>query len=135
MVEKLFIKPEKGARAIERKTLNLIQDKGAHGDIFSTGGERQISILYEDTALKMKDFSGACLNKYSCNILLSGDIPENLHVGSTIKINEAKIEITQIGRRCHGICGRGSCPLIDGVIFASVIKGGEISVGEDEAYD
>lgn len=131
MVNKLFIKPTKGAPAESQKTLTLIKDKGAEGDVFATGGERQISILYEDTVSEMKDFPGDCVQKFSCNILFGGGIPEDLQIGSVLHINEAELQITQIGRRCHGICGRGSCPLIDGAIFAKVIKSGTINEGDE----
>lgn len=137
MIKSLFIKPEKGAKAVEQKTLNLIKNKGAAGDAFAAGGERQISILYEETADKTKKFPDgfACVQKFSCNILFEGDIPKDLHAGSVIHINDAKLEVSQIGRKCHGICEKRVCPLVTGAIFAKVIEGGEISRGSSISYD
>ena len=58
-----------------------------------------------------------------------------LPVGTKLKIGEAVIEITQIGKECHSGCEIakivGKCIMPTEGIFAKVVIGGEIKVGDE----
>lgn len=60
----------------------------------------------------------------------------NLEVGTKIKIGkEAELELTQIGKECHSKCAIffkvGDCVMPREGIFAKVIRGGEIFIGDE----
>lgn len=134
MIKELYIKPRKGEPAQFRESLNLLENRGAEGDIFA-GGERQICIFYEESRRKAAKLGEKpCLKKFSCNILLDGEMPKNLKLGSLLRIGESELLITQIGRKCHELCAEQNCPLIGGAVFARVAKGGKIEVGEEAFY-
>ncbi len=63
------------------------------------------------------------------------ELPD-LEVGTRMKIGkEAELEITQIGKECHSRCAIfykvGDCVMPREGIFAKVIRGGEIFVGDE----
>lgn len=136
-IKSLFIKPQKGAEKIPCRAVTLTEEKGVEGDVFAVGGDRQVSILYEkavEESSKSAD-KQICLQKFSPNIIISGEKPNELRAGTVIYTDNISLRITQIGRKCHGICGDGSCPLVDNAIFAKVTKSGELKQGEEIFYE
>lgn len=136
-IKGLFIKPQKGSEKVPCREFNLIEDKGVEGDVFAKGGERQVSLLYAQTVEESKKLADKqiCLQKFSPNIIISGGIPKSFHAGTVIYTNNISLIVTQIGRKCHEICGERSCPLIGGAIFAKVLKGGKLKAGEEIFYE
>ncbi len=69
------------------------------------------------------------------NITTEGIDLSEIRVGAQIKIGEVIIEITQHGKRCHGKCNifktMGDCIMPKEGVFARVIKGGLIKVGDE----
>jgi MOSC domain-containing protein YiiM len=59
----------------------------------------------------------------------------SLQIGDRIRIGEAELEVTQIGKECHQRCAifyqAGDCVMPKEGIFARVLKGGVITVGEE----
>lgn len=57
-----------------------------------------------------------------------------LPVGTRMKIGEAILEISQIGKECHTRCAiyfqAGDCVMPKEGIFAIVVSGGKVSVGD-----
>lgn len=134
MIKALYIKTQKGAPAEPRESLILLENLGAEGDVFA-GGERQISIFYEESRKEAEKLGEKpCLKKFSCNILISGQMPKNLKTGSLLRIGGCELLITQIGRKCHELCAERDCPLIDGAVFARVANGGKINIGNGVIY-
>jgi len=110
---------------------------GLEGDAHAGGDPiRQISLLAFESIEKMND------GNFSFH---PGDFAENI---TTIGINlaalpiktrliigdEATIEITQIGKKCHTGCAiykqTGRCIMPREGVFASVIKGGTVRSGD-----
>lgn len=135
-LEAMYQKPKKGVAASAIPNGTLLQDCGLAGDVFAVGGARQISILYAETHAKMETIQAAapCLRRFGCTLLLSGEKPDTLRVGSRLQLGDAELTVTQIGRSCHGLCTLGSCPLCTEAIFAAVTCGGEIAVGTEVRY-
>jgi MOSC domain-containing protein YiiM len=133
-IKALFIKPEHGNNSVKVNSFTLFEDAGIKGDCFAQGGERQISIVLSKALEEMKRLSSKrpCLIRFTYNMEINADAAE-LATGTRLKIGNSVIEITQIGRKCHNLCESvdKDCPLIEGCIFAKVIKGGVISVGDE----
>ena len=135
MIEKLFIKPVKGEPPQKRESIILIENKGVEGDCHANGGDRQVCIVTGETADAIDSFKDKfnCLAKFSPNVVLSGN--RSFSAGKRIEIGGVILTVTSAGRECHRLCDIPFCPLISGIIFASVTKGGEIRIGDKVKYD
>ncbi len=135
MIEKLFVKPVKGEPADKRESMILIENKGVEGDCHAKGDDRQVCIVTSETADAIDSFKEKfnCLTKFSPNIVLSGS--RSFTVGERIEVNDAVLTVTSAGRECHQLCDIPLCPLIKGIVFACVTKGGEIRIGDKIYYD
>lgn len=134
MISKLFVKPVKGGSAVSVSSLTLVEGRGVEGDCHADGGERSVCLITESTenALAGIGEKKNCLVKFTCNVVLSGG--RELSVGDTVGIGSALLTVTLVGRECHELCAVPDCPLISGIIFARVSKGGKISVGDSVSY-
>ena len=115
----------------------LKENFGIIGDAHSSiDTHRQISLLAIESINKMTDLG---LNVHP------GDFAENLTteeinlttlpIGTRINIGkEIILEITQIGKKCHNHCEiykqAGDCVMPKEGVFARVIKGGNVKIGD-----
>lgn len=127
----LNISKKKGIPKSNVESVKLIEDWGIEGDVHAGKWHRQVSFLAIESIEKMRAKGlnvrpGAFAENITTEFV---DIP-NLHVGDILKIGEAELEITQIGKECHSKCAiyyqAGDCVMPREGIFAKVIKGGKI---------
>ncbi|MHB1477199.1 MAG: MOSC domain-containing protein, partial [Coriobacteriia bacterium] len=61
----------------------------------------------------------------------------SLPVGTKVRIGASLLEVTQIGKECHTKCAiyyqAGDCVMPKEGIFAIVLEGGDVSVGDEIA--
>jgi len=130
---------QKGTVKKEINSGEIIKGFGLKGDAHGGNWHRQISLLAKESIDKFK-------NKVKENYELNfGDFAENITtegiklydfpVGSKIKIGKKVIlEVTQIGKKCHHECKIyqqiGNCIMPKEGIFAKVLNGGKIKVGD-----
>ncbi|MCL2444306.1 MAG: molybdopterin-binding protein [Treponema sp.] len=127
--------PEKGTPKRNINKAEFIVNHGLSGDAHAGDWHRQVSLLSHQ---KIEDFrSKGAKVEY-------GDFGENLvveeidfrchPVGTLLKCNDVILEITQIGKECHSHCAiykeMGDCIMPREGVFAKVIKGGFISIGD-----
>lgn len=118
------------------KTINLLKDLGAEGDYHAKGGDRQLSLLAVESIQKMKD-QGLKLadGAFGENIVTEGIDLLSLKPGQKLKISEAEIEISKIGKECPERCAIyyavGDCIMPREGIFARVLKGGKVKPGDE----
>jgi MOSC domain-containing protein YiiM len=119
----------------EIKTINLIPDLGVEEDFHAQGGERQVSLLAEESIAKMRA-KGLKLEPgaFGENIVTEGVDLLALKIGQKIKIGEAEIEISKIGKECPKRCAiyyaAGDCIMPREGVFARVLSGGKIKAGD-----
>lgn len=126
----------KGTQKRPQANVNLIVDHGIEGDAHAGNWHRQISFLGQPC---IDDFNqkGAAVKPgaFGENIIVSGIDFTTLPIGTIVKCNGTEMEITQIGKECHDRCQiyfkMGDCIMPRNGVFAKVIKGGQISVGDD----
>ena len=129
------ISEHKGTRKYPVPAVTLKEDHGIVGDAHAGAWHRQISLLADESVDKMRA-KGAVLQAgdFAENILIKGIDLKKLPVGTHLRINEAEIEVTQIGKECHHDCEirklTGQCVMPTEGIFAIVIKGGEVRPGD-----
>ncbi len=133
----------KGVSKEAIKKARLIENFGLQQDVHSGPGLRQISLLAIESIKKQAE----CPKAKKKNITLGpGDFAENitteglnlaeLNIGAKVKVGkEAILEISKIGKACHRHCAIyqkvGDCIMPREGIFAKVVKGGEIAVGDE----
>ena len=114
----------------------LIKNFGLKGDAHAGSWHRQISLLcYERVeefrARGVKVDDGA----FGENLLVAGIDFKTLPLGTRLRCNDVLLEVTQIGKQCHSHCAIyqqvGDCIMPREGIFARVLEGGSISVGDD----
>lgn len=113
----------------------LEEGYGLAGDMRGSG-DRQVSLL--DWGVSgdevLKGSSGFCVTRFVENITTRGIRLENLAVGSRLRIGEAVLEISFVGKECYDNCPAYhniSCGVAEKIAFARVIKSGMVKVGDE----
>ena len=133
----ISISDKKGARKNNVDSATLKEDFGIIGDAHAGTKNRQVSLLAQESIEKMKAKGlKVKAGDFAENITTEGLDLLSLKIGDRLKINEEIIlELSQIGKVCHTRCSiyyqAGDCVMPKEGIFAKVIKGGEIKVGDD----
>jgi molybdenum cofactor synthesis domain-containing protein len=134
------ISTEKGTVKNAVPSVNL-NTNGITEDAHSGSWHRQVSILGTDSIKRFAAQMGRDLKpgEFAENITMEGfDWTESM-VGDKIRINEVELEVTQIGKSCHGDgCAIyrevGKCVMPKEGIFCRVITGGTIKPGDEAVY-
>lgn len=129
------ISPEKGTQKKNVGSALFIEDWGMENDAHAGKWHRQVSLLSHD---KIEDFRarGAEVSDgaFGENLVVSGIDFRALPVGTRFACNEVLLELTQIGKECHSGCEifkkMGECIMPREGVFARVLRGGRISVGD-----
>ena len=116
----------------------LIKGYGLAGDAHA-GSERQVSLLPLESVLRFRErVKGKVEIPYGTfgeNLLTEGIDYSKCPVGTMIRCGEALLEITQIGKKCHTSCEirkiAGDCIMPTEGIFAKVLEGGYVTVGDE----
>lgn len=135
-VKAVCISEKKGTRKTEVSSIKVLINHGIVGDAHAGNWHRQISLLADESIeehrkLGMELTPGA----FAENIVTEGIELVSLPIGTRIKIGNAVLEVTQIGKECHNDCEikrmSGKCVMPTEGIFAIVLKDGVISPGDD----
>jgi len=134
-IEKIIIYPEKGKTGRELAEGRLIENLGLEGDFYAKGGDRQITLLVRGNGDENKiREEGLCVSRFRENISISGLSPDLLKSGLRLSLGEAVLEISDEIKHCHEECPlfqKGKhCSLAGMNLFARVLKGGAIKVGD-----
>jgi len=113
----------------------IVEDYGISGDAHG-GTKRQVSLLAMESIMKMIE-KGAKVKPgdFAENITTQGVNLSKVKIGSKIGIGDSVLlEVTHIGKVCHSRCriyySVGDCIMPREGIFARVLKGGKIRVGD-----
>ncbi len=114
----------------------MIAGSGLRGDAHAGNWHRQISLLGLEKIEEFRAKGGDVgFGAFGENLIVEGYDLRKLPVGTVIGIGEAEVKITQIGKECHSHCAIykmvGDCIMPREGVFAEVIKGGLISVGDE----
>ena len=134
-IKAICISERRGTAKHPVETARLLEGYGIEGDAHGGNWHRQVSLLGLE---KIEDFRkrGAEVEfgAFGENIVAEGIDFRRLPVGSWIGIGEAVLELTQIGKECHTHCAIyhsvGDCIMPREGVFARVLKGGIIRVGD-----
>ena len=128
-------------RGIQKRPVDraeLIQDFGIANDAHAGKWHRQVSLL---SYQRIEEFRARGVRvdfgAFGENLVVDGIDFRSLPVGTVLRVGSAVLQMTQIGKECHQHCAIyqqvGDCIMPREGVFACVIEGGEIHVG-DEMY-
>ena len=130
------ISEKKGTQKKNVGSAQFIEDWGMEGDAHAGKWHRQVSLL---SAEKINSFRarGAVVSDgaFGENLVVEGYDFKALPIGTKFQCNDVVLELTQIGKECHSHCeiykAMGECIMPREGVFARVLHGGAISVGDD----
>ena len=111
-------------------------DWGIVNDAHAGHWHRQVSLLSADKIAAFRE-KGADVapGAFGENLVVEGFDFRALPVGTQLQCGEVLLEITQIGKECHTHCAIyqrvGDCIMPREGVFARVLRGGTIHVGDD----
>lgn len=128
--------PERGTRKKDVGSARLLTDWGLREDAHGGKWHRQVSLLSFDQVEAFRArgadvFPGA----FGENLLVKGIDFKSLPLGTRLRCGEIELEVTQIGKECHAHCAIyhqiGDCIMPREGVFARVLHGGVVSVGDE----
>lgn len=127
----------KGVRKCNVGEGRLKEEHGFVGDAHAGDWHRQVSLLALESVQKMRDM-GLDVNPgdFAENITTENLDLVSLPVGTKMTLGkDVLLEVTQIGKECHTRCAiyyqAGDCVMPKEGIFARVLQGGKVSVGDE----
>jgi MOSC domain-containing protein YiiM len=127
----------KGTKKKNVQSCPVVKDFGLEGDAHAGPWHRQVSLLANESIQKMKDMGiNVGYGDFAENITTKGLNLIQLPIGAEICIGASvMLKVTQIGKVCHERCAiyyqAGDCIMPREGIFAEVIRGGEVNIGDD----
>lgn len=125
----------KGEKKTPVPSVILVEEHGVRDDAHAGPGIRQVSLLASESIRKMRA-KGLSVGPgdFAENVTVEGfDLPA-VRVGDRIRVGEAVLEISQIGKECHDRCAiyfqAGDCVMPREGVFARVIRGGKVAPGD-----
>lgn len=130
------ISEKRGTQKKNIEKVRLIENFGLEGDAHGGNWHRQVSLLsyekvraFEEKGISVED--GA----FGENLLVEGFDFKTLPIGTRFRCGEVLLEMTQIGKECHSHCeiyqAVGDCIMPREGVFARVLHGGEIQIGDE----
>ncbi len=131
--------PDKGMR---KKNVGeaMIVSTGIEGDAHAGDWHRQVSLLAMESIDKMTA-KGLDVGPgdFAENITTEGIELTILPIGTRLRLGEALLEVSQIGKTCHSHCAiyeqAGDCVMPREGIFGKVLEGGRVAVGDSVAVE
>ncbi|MEG1846911.1 MAG: molybdopterin-binding protein [Lachnospiraceae bacterium] len=136
IVKAVCISDKRGIQKSDVKQAVFEKDFGIKGDAHGGNWHRQVSMLsYEQVEAFNQKGANAQKGAFGENLLIEGFDFRTLPVGTVFKCNDVLLEITQIGKECHTHCQiyqkMGECIMPTQGVFAEVLHGGTIAVGDE----
>lgn len=128
-VVSINVSTSKGTSKKPVEWIRLIEGVGVEGDAHSHT-QREVSLL----SLEDIESFGKSPGDFAENITFAEIDTSQIRVGTILKIGEALLEVTAIGKRCHLKCEiyreMGDCIMPRKGFFAKVLRGGIIKPGD-----
>ena len=129
------ISEEKGTPKHPVESVTLKLRHGIVGDAHAGDWHRQVSLLAEESIDTLRaalpDLSPGA---FAENITTEGIVLNGLPPGTCLRLGETEVEVTQIGKECHGECAirkaAGTCVMPTEGIFAVVRREGVVHPGD-----
>jgi len=130
------LSPAKGMRKRNAGEGRLVIASGLEGDAHAGPGDRQVSLLADESVEKMRSLGlDVGPGDFAENLTTRGLDLCALPVGTCLRVGEAALlRITRIGKECHNRCSiyfqAGDCVMPREGVFAEVLEGGTVRCGD-----
>ena len=130
------ISPQRGTQKENVGSARFVADWGICGDAHAGKWHRQVSLLSLEQVEAFRA-RGAVVDHgaFGENLVVTGYDFKALPIGTRFRCNEVVLELTQVGKECHAHCAiyqtMGDCIMPREGVFARVLRGGTISVGDN----
>ncbi len=126
---------KKGVRKRDVGQAELRPKWGIVGDAHAADWHRQVSLLAWESIEKMRALGlKVQAGSFAENITTEGLSLVDLPLGTRLRLGEALVQVTQIGKVCHDRCAiytlAGDCVMPREGIFVEVLEGGTVQVGD-----
>lgn len=126
---------KKGTQKKDIGEAMFIENFGMENDAHAGNWHRQVSLLSHE---KIEAFRqrGAIVpyGAFGENLVVDGFDFASLPVGTRFACGDVLLEMTQIGKECHDRCQiyqkMGECIMPTQGVFAKVLRGGQVKVGD-----
>ena len=115
----------------------VLTSNGIESDAHAGKWHRQVSLLAIESVRKFEAQSGATFTfgDFAENITTEGYLLYNAKPGDRLRCGNIELEVTQIGKKCHGTgCAvyqhTGACVMPKEGIFAKVVHGGALQADD-----
>ena len=142
IIKSVNISQKRGVQKQPVESVECIKNYGIKGDAHAGDWQRQVSFLAGEAVDTMRAKAGTFEIKHGDfgeNIVTRGVDWTQVNVGGTIVVGDVELEVTQIGKECHDRCAIfdavGDCIMPRQGVFAKIIKGGIIHVGDSGYYN
>lgn len=119
----------------------MMNELGIAGDAHAGNWHRQVTLLARESIAKFEHKAGRKMEygEFAENITTEGMEFTSVSILDRFVIGETILEVTQIGKKCHGDgCAIyrevGKCVMPKEGIFCRVIQGGELKAGDTMEY-
>ena len=127
--------PRRGTLKTPVPSAVLTPEWGIVGDAHGGSWHRQVSLLSAEKIEAFRQKLWVDYGAFGENLVVEGFDLATLPVPSFFAIGDAVLEMTQIGKECHSDCAirrqTGDCIMPHEGVFARVLTGGEIHVGDE----
>jgi molybdopterin adenylyltransferase len=135
VIKAISISDRKGVRKKNIDSVLLRENFGLENDAHGGDWHRQVSFLAQESINFMREKGlDVVAGNFAENITTEGIDLVALKVGTHLQIGATELVISQLGKICHNRCAiyhqAGDCVMPREGIFAVVLKGGQIKVGD-----
>lgn len=127
---------QKGQKKHNIGTCLLVEGLGLEGDAHAGMEIRQVSLLARESIEKIRARGlDVSYGDFAENLTTEGIIFHELPIGTRFRVGDTVIlELSQIGKVCHNRCAIfyqvGDCVMPREGVFATVVTGGQVKVGD-----
>ena len=134
-VKAVCVSEKKGTVKTPVPEIKLCVSHGVEGDAHAGKWHRQVSLLGVESVDKLRAIlPDLPPGIFAENILTEGLVLYEMPVGTRLRVGEALLEITQIGKECHEACQirqkTGDCVMPREGVFAIVLKEATVRAGD-----
>lgn len=129
------VSEKKGEPKVNVGEALLEEGKGIVGDAHAGFAHRQVSMLaLEDIEGMKAKLPELGPGSFAENLTVEGIDVKKLPVGARLKVGEALLELSQVGKECHTRCAiyhqTGDCIMPAKGLFFKVMEGGRVAEGD-----
>jgi len=136
IIESIALSAKKGTRKTVVEEARLRAGHGLEGDAHAGDWHRQVSFLSAESIEASRDQGlDVTFGDFAENIATRGLDWRSVPLGTRLRLGrEALVKISQIGKECHNRCAiyyaAGDCIMPREGVFARVLRGGAVRVGD-----